>query len=145
VERRPLTHALQTDSDVSISARISSDRSIHSGKPSVGPVYFEILMEPTAFPFHSERTLASTLKNSRSTIWDSSQKGPLTLIHMNNASVHTASVAQDKWYVSRFKCMPYPPYNPDIVRNSAGNSARRMRADFDGLGRSGSPSWRGEW
>jgi hypothetical protein len=41
---------------------------IHSGKPSDDLVDFKILTELTAFPFHSVRTLAGTLKIPRSTI-----------------------------------------------------------------------------
>jgi hypothetical protein len=33
---------------------------------------------------------------------------PLTLIHMENASVRTARVTQEKWDVSLFKRMPQP-------------------------------------
>jgi hypothetical protein len=40
---------------------------------------------------------------------------PLTLIHMDNARVHTARETQEKLDISRFKCTPQPPYSPDIA------------------------------
>jgi transposase len=40
---------------------------------------------------------------------------PLTLIHMDNASVHTARVIREKLDVARFKRTPQPPYRPDIA------------------------------
>jgi hypothetical protein len=39
----------------------------------------------------------------------------MTLIHMNNAKVHTARVTQVKSDVSGFKRTPQPPYSPDIA------------------------------
>jgi hypothetical protein len=39
----------------------------------------------------------------------------LTLIHMDNASVHTARANEKKLDVSRFKSTPQPPYSPDIA------------------------------
>jgi transposase len=39
----------------------------------------------------------------------------LTLVHMDNARVHTASPTQEKLDVSRFKRTPQPPYGPDIA------------------------------
>jgi hypothetical protein len=39
----------------------------------------------------------------------------LTLIHMDNAGVHTARATQEKLDVSRFKRTPQPPYNPGIA------------------------------
>jgi hypothetical protein len=42
----------------------------HPGKPSGGLTDFEILIELTAFPVHSVRTLVRTLKIPRSTLWD---------------------------------------------------------------------------
>jgi transposase len=40
---------------------------------------------------------------------------PLTLIHADNARVHTARATQEKLDVSRFKHTPQPPYSPDIA------------------------------
>jgi transposase len=40
---------------------------------------------------------------------------PLTLIHMDNARVHTAREPQDKLDVSRFRRTPQPPYSEDIA------------------------------
>jgi hypothetical protein len=42
---------------------------------------------------------------------------PLTLIHMDNARVHTARAIQEKLDVFRFKCTPQPPHSPDIARS----------------------------
>jgi hypothetical protein len=39
----------------------------------------------------------------------------LTLIHMDNARVHTARATQEKLDVSRFKRTPQPPHHPDIA------------------------------
>jgi hypothetical protein len=39
----------------------------------------------------------------------------LTLIHMDNAKVHTARTTQEKLNVSRLKRTPQPPYGPDIT------------------------------
>jgi transposase len=39
----------------------------------------------------------------------------LTLIHMDNASVHITRAAQEELDVSRFKRMPQPPYSTDIA------------------------------
>jgi transposase len=39
----------------------------------------------------------------------------LALIHMDNARAHTVRATQEKLDVSRFKCMPQPPYSPDIA------------------------------
>jgi hypothetical protein len=47
--------------------------------------------------------------NSRKT------RKPLTLIHIDNARVHTARATQEKLDVSRFKRTPQPPYSPDIT------------------------------
>jgi hypothetical protein len=51
------------------------DPGIHPGKPSEGLADFKILMELTAFHFHSARTLARTLKIPRSTTWNHLRKG----------------------------------------------------------------------
>jgi hypothetical protein len=47
-----------------------------------GLIDFEILIELTAFPFHSVRTLAGTLKIPRSTVWDHLQKGRFVVKHL---------------------------------------------------------------
>jgi hypothetical protein len=39
----------------------------------------------------------------------------MTLIHMDNVSVHTAREISEKLDVSRFKRMPQPLYSPDIA------------------------------
>jgi hypothetical protein len=43
---------------------------IHSAKPLDSLVGFKILMELAGFPFHGARTLASTLRITKSAIWD---------------------------------------------------------------------------
>jgi histone-lysine N-methyltransferase SETMAR len=55
---------------------------IHPDKPSDGFIDFEILTGLTAFPFHSVRTLARTLKLPRSTRWDHLNKGPFVVKHL---------------------------------------------------------------
>jgi transposase len=40
---------------------------------------------------------------------------PLSLIHMENATVHTARATQEKLDVSWFKGTQQPPYSPDIA------------------------------
>jgi hypothetical protein len=52
------------------------------GKESDGLVDFKILLELTAFPFHSVRTLASSLKISHSTIYDHLRRGNFTIKHL---------------------------------------------------------------
>jgi hypothetical protein len=54
----------------------------HPGKPSDGLIDVEILIELTAFPFHSVRTLARTLKIPRSTVWDHLQKERSVVKHL---------------------------------------------------------------
>jgi hypothetical protein len=43
---------------------------------------------------------------------------PLTLIHMDNARIHTARATQEKLDLSRFKRTPQPQHSPDIVPSS---------------------------
>jgi hypothetical protein len=52
------------------------------GKKSDGLVDFKILIALTAFPFHSVRTLASSLKIPHSTIYDHLQRGHFTVKHL---------------------------------------------------------------
>jgi hypothetical protein len=52
------------------------------GKESDGLVDFKILIALTAFPFHSVRTLVSSLKLPRSTIYDHLQRGNFTAKHL---------------------------------------------------------------
>jgi hypothetical protein len=52
------------------------------GKESDRLVDFKILIAHTAFPFHSGRTLASSLKISLSTIYDHFQRENFTVKHL---------------------------------------------------------------
>jgi hypothetical protein len=71
----------------------------HPGKPSDGLIDFEILIELTAFPFHSVRTLARALKIPRSTVWDHLQKGRFVVKHFRWVP-HTLDIAGEQTRVT---------------------------------------------
>jgi hypothetical protein len=52
------------------------------GKESDGLMDFKILIALTAFPFHRVRTLTSSLKIPRPTIYDHLQRGNFTVKHL---------------------------------------------------------------
>jgi hypothetical protein len=64
-------------------------------------------------PFFLWRSDKST--PSENAVKSQKTRKPLSLIHMDNASVHTARAAQEKLNVSRFKRTRHPPYGPDIA------------------------------
>jgi transposase len=57
---------------------------------------------------------ASSTRSENAAKFQKARK-PLTLIHMDNARVHTAKETQKKLDISRFKRTPQPPYSPDIA------------------------------
>jgi hypothetical protein len=64
-------------------------------------------------PFFCEEVLSPLAQKMQ----PSSKKSrkPLTLIHMDNARVHTAGATQEKLDVSQFKRTPQPSHSPDIA------------------------------
>jgi hypothetical protein len=66
-------------------------------------------------PFFYEEVLSvESIRSENAAKFRKTHK-PLTLIHMDNARVHTAMATQEKLDISRFKCMPQPPYSPNIA------------------------------
>jgi histone-lysine N-methyltransferase SETMAR len=78
--------------------------------------YYEIPKESTVdSPFFCEEALSASSARSENAAKFRKIRKPLTLIHMDNAKVHTATATQGKLDVSGFKRTPQPPYSPDIA------------------------------